>query len=224
MKKWKVIWIGVAVGLLASGCKGFAVESSQFQPKSSSIYVARDGGIFSATVENYENGNYSSDTLKEFITSEVSAYNESLGAPAAAENTEETGILPVSVSSCLAEDGKLTVIYQYENSEAFRAFVNEYKDTANQTVSFGTGTALAGREAGWLSEGGFVKLGKNAETMEARQKDLEKLGKERMVMVEASHPVTIQTEGTLLYVTRNVAVLDKNLVQVPEGKHYLIFR
>ena len=60
--------------------------------------------------------------------------------------------------------------------------------------------------------------------MEARQKDLEKLGKERMVMVEASHPVTIQTEGTLLYVTRNVAVLDKNLVQVPEGKHYLIFR
>ncbi|MCI8949498.1 MAG: hypothetical protein HFG49_05560 [Lachnospiraceae bacterium] len=223
MNKWKVLWIAGAAGLMISGCKGFATESSQFQPETSSIYVDRSGGIFSATVEPYENGNYNSETLKEFIANEVASYNESLGAPAASENTKET-ILPVAVNSCLAENGRLTVIYQYENSEAFRAFANEYKDTANQTVSFGTGTAQAGREAGWFLDGGFVKLGKGETITEAQKKDLEKLGKERMVMVEASHPVTIQTEGTLLYMTRNVTLLEKNLVQVPEGRHYLIFR
>ncbi len=43
-------------------------------------------------------------------------------------------------------------------------------------------------------------------------------------MVEADHSIILQTEGKILYVTRNVAVLGKNTVQIPEGKHYVVFR
>ena len=83
---------------------------------------------------------------------------------------------------------------------------------------------MARQEAGWFAGGDFVKLGRGDAVTAARQKDLERLEKERMVMVEADHSIILQTEGKILYVTRNVAVLGKNTVQIPEGKHYVVFR
>ena len=158
------------------------------------------------------------------ITDEVAAYNESLGASALPFAEGEEAPLPVAVDSCQAGEGKLWVVYRYKDSEAFRDFAREYHDKANETISFGTGTALAGQEAGWFTGGDFVKLGRGDEVTAARQKDLERLGKERGVMVEADHSIILQTEGKILYVTRNVAVLGKNTVQIPEGKHYVVFR
>lgn len=224
MKRWKAVCAVGAAVLFAWGCQKGSASEDGFCPETSSIYVAKDGGIFSATVETYETGNYDGGSLRKFIMDEVEAYNGRLGGSFAAGEDEEGEIPPVSVNSCQAEEGRLWVIYQYKNSESFRDFAEEYHDAANQTISFGTGTAAAGREAGWFTDAEFIKVGRGAQTVSARQKDLERLGKERMVMVEADHLITIQTEGTILYVTRDVAVVGKNTVQVPEGKHFVIFR
>ena len=224
MNRWKVVWAAAAAGLLICGCARAGRPENKFLPQVSSIYVAKDGEIFSATVEPWEDGEYDSASLRQFITDEVAAYNESLGASALPFAEGEEAPLPVAVDSCQAGEGKLWVVYRYKDSEAFRDFAREYHDKANETISFGTGTALAGQEAGWFTGGDFVKLGRGDEVTAARQKDLERLEKERVVMVEADHSIILQTEGKILYVTRNVAVLGKNTVQIPEGKHYVVFR
>lgn len=223
MKKWKMAAAVIMAGLMLHGCSGFAGGGSEFLPESSGIYVTRDGAIFSATVEAYDSGSYTSEALLDFVKREVAAYNESLGAPAAAENPKEGDALPVSVSSGQVKDGKIVVVYQYADSSSFQAFAEEYQDTANQVKSFQVGTAAAGKTAGWFSEGEFVKVEKD-KTTAAKADDLEKLEKEQAVLVETDHPVTIQTEGKILYVTNGAAVSGTNQVTVSEGKHCIVFR
>ena len=44
-----------------------------------------------------------------------------------------------------------------------------------------------------------------------------------MLWIETEQPVEIQVEGAVRYMTEGVALVKKNIVQVPEGVHYLIF-
>ena len=122
----KGVWAAAAAGLLICGCARAGRPENKFLPQVSSIYVAKDGEIFSATVEPWEDGEYDSASLRQFITDEVAAYNESLGASALPFAEGEEAPLPVAVDSCQAGEGKLWVVYRYKDSEAFRDFAREY--------------------------------------------------------------------------------------------------
>ncbi len=212
-----------SLGLTLHGCQGFAGGGGEFLPESSGIYVTKDGVVLSATVETYDSGVYTSEALLDFVKKEVAAYNESQGAPAVAENPEEGSPLPVSVRLGQAAEGKLTVVYQYADSSSFQKFAKEYHDTANQAKSFQVQTAAAGKAAGWFSEGEFLKVGKDGATA-AEEGDLEKLDKEQVILVEADHPMEIQTEGKILYATKDVTLSGASQATVPEGKHCIVFR
>lgn len=224
MKKWKAVLAAVMAGLMVYGCKGMPSEKNTFEPTVSSIYVTKDGTISSATVESYDKDYYKQEALQEYVMSEVASYNQSLGAAAVAHNIDGADPVPVAVTSCTMEDGKAVVIYQYLDSSVFRTFAQEYHDEANQTKAFGTDTVSGGRAQGWLADGSFVKVGKGTEVSDAPQGELDKLSDERMIMVEADHTVTIQTEGKVLYMTQGVTLTGTNTVQVPEGLHYVIFK
>lgn len=224
MKNWKAVLAAVLAGLMVYGCKGTPSDKAAFEPAVSSIYVAKDGTVSSATVENCDKDYYKQEALQEYVMSEVAAYNQSLGSAAVAHNIEGADAVPVAVTSCTIKDGKAVVIYQYLDGSVFQAFAEEYHDEANQTKAFGTDTVSGGRAKGWLTDGDFVKPGKGTETSDAGQEELDKLSEERIVMVETDHPVTIQTEGKVLYMTRGVTLTGSSTAQAPEGLHYLIFK
>lgn len=225
MKRWRIVAAAAAasLGLMLHGCQGFAKGGGEYQPESSGIYVTRDGVILSATVETYDSGAYTSEALLDFVKKEVAAYNESQGAGAAAENPKEGSPLPVAVVSGQAAEGRLVVVYQYGDAGSFQKFAQEYHDVANQAKSFQVQTAAVGKAAGWFSEGEFVKIGKDGATA-AGEGDLEKLDKEQVILVEADHPMKIQTEGKILYTTRDIALSGTSQATVPEGKHCIVFR
>lgn len=224
MKNWKAVLAAVLTGLMVYGCKGLSSEKSTFEPAVSSIYVTKDGTISSATVESYDKDYYRQEALQEYVMSEVSGYNQSLGAAAVAHNIDGADPVPVAVTSCSMKDGRAVVIYQYLDGSTFQAFAEEYHDEANRTKAFGTDTVSGGRSQGWMTDADFVKAGKGAEASDAGQGELDKLSDERIIMVETDHPVTIQTEGKVLYMTRGVTLTDSSTVQVPEGLHYVIFK
>lgn len=220
MKRWMAAGAGAGIALMIFGCSRLAGEDKGFLPRASSIYVTKDGVISSATVEAYEGKNYSSSDLLAFISREVAEYNAVQNGQ---EGQEEPEVLPVAVISCQAEEGRLTVVYRYADSDAFRQFAEEYHDEANQTIAFHTDTASSGRLFGWLEDGEFVKVEKN-NVRKAAQEELNKLKKERVIQVETDHPLVIQTEGKILYTTRGVALPERTTARIPQGKHYIIFK
>ncbi len=237
--RWKAVSAAAVVSLLFFGCKRYTPVEKGFAPEVSSIYVAEDGTIFSATVEDCGTDRYSSEGLEAFVTEEVARYNESLGYPAAepaadqdregrekkSRDRESEPNLPVTVVSCQVTDGKATAIYQYLDSASFLAFAESYHDDANRLRSLGTGSASSGRVQGWFEDGEYVKPGgQSGEVQPAQKEELDRLNKERMLLVETSHPVTIQTEGTICYMTRDVELSGEDVALVPAGKHYIVFK
>lgn len=231
--RWKTAAAAAVVSLLLFGCKRYTPEEKVFAPEVSSIYVTEEGTILSATVEDCETDRYTSEGLEAFVTKEVASYNESLGYPAAAveEDKDQEGrsresaqSLPVTVVSCQVANGKATAIYQYLDSASFLAFAESYHDNANRLRSLGTGSASSGRVQGWFEDGEYVKPGRNGEVWPAQKEELDRLNKERMLLVETSHPVTIQTEGKICYMTRNVELSGEDVALVPAGKHYIVFK
>lgn len=246
--RWKTAAAAAVVSLLLFGCKRYTPEEKVFAPEVSSIYVTEEGTILSATVEDCGTDRYTSEGLEAFVTKEVASYNESLGYPAAAAGKDEdqegrdpedrgqrsgdregrsresAQSLPVTVVSCQVANGKATAIYQYLDSASFLAFAESYHDNANRLRSLGTGSASSGRVQGWFEDGEYVKPGRNGEVWPAQKEELDRLNKERMLLVETNHPVTIQTEGKICYMTRNVELSGEDVALVPAGKHYIVFK
>ncbi|MDO5416835.1 MAG: hypothetical protein Q4F29_06525 [Lachnospiraceae bacterium] len=224
MRKLRAAAAAFLAGLMICGCRGNASDAAGFQPETSSIYVAEDGTISSATVEPYDKDYYSQEKMEAFIISEVTRYNESIGGAAAARNIEGSETLPVSVESCSLKDGKATVIYEYLDSDSFLSFAREYRDEANRTNAFGVMDAAGARTQGWVVDGDFMKIGKELEGSEASRDEISRLDKEMVVMVDTDHPVTVQTAGTIRYITKGASLTGRHVAEIPEGKHYIIFQ
>ncbi|MCI8297519.1 MAG: hypothetical protein HFG22_16905 [Lachnospiraceae bacterium] len=137
---------------------------------------------------------------------------------------EQEQSLPVTVVSCQVTEGKATAIYGYLDSASFLAFAESFHDEANRLRSLGIGSASSGRVQGWFEDGEYVEPGPNGGVQTAKKEELDRLNKERMLLVETSHPVTIQTEGEICYMTQGVELSGDDVAVVPAGKHYIVFK
>lgn len=225
-KGWKAAGIAVLAVLWLYGCQGPYSGADAFKPETSSIYITKDGVIFSGMVESFDTNkkeNYREESLQRFVLEEVALYNESLGALKAAQNEEGKEPLPVAVQSCDLRDGCVTAVYRYRDSESFLDFGRQYFGASDRVKGFMVCSVEEARKAGWLEGAGLVKLQKNGEEKALGNRELDKLDKGRVVWVETDYPVEIQVEGRVRYVTEGVVVVDKNTAQVPAGAYYLLF-
>lgn len=210
MGKTGVAALAVMTGILLSGC---AMENkSTFPPQQSVVYVSKDGGIYTALVEHYDASDtgYSAEELKAMAESEAADYNREYGATGAQES--------VAVTECTIGEGTALIVYRYATTEDLCRFTERSQDEANHPKEFKLTTNSAyltgdGKEEGWTD------ARKNSPaTLETVRK------KKDLPMVVASGPVTIQTEGRILYYRGAVSLKDEFTAQVEEGEGCLVFR
>lgn len=223
MKQRKAAAAVMLAALLTCGCSGPYLRTMAFSPETNSIYVAEDGTISSAMVEEYEHIEVQQDELWAFVANEVALFNEQLGASGSAQNEKGKEALPVSVESCTAADGKMTAVYAYRDSACFLQFSENYYGTSFRPTAFETAAVEEGRQQGWMDGGELMKPGKGGELAAAGVQELEKLDKGRIVRIETENPLEIQTEGAIRYMSKGVVLSKRNTAQVPAGMYYLIF-
>lgn len=225
MKSKKTVLAAVLTGILLYGCRGLS-GSDTFVPEANSIYIAKDGTIFSAMVESYGEGNYQQDEFEQFLMNELSSYNADAGSDSAFRNTEGSEPLPVSLTSSELKEGRAVAVYQYRDAESFLDFTKNYNEVLCQVLNLETDTVLNGKSKGWLTGKEWQKPAKtrNSESSKAESSELDKLDKGRIVLIETENPVLIQTEGTILYMTKDIVPAGKNTAQIPAGTHYIIFK
>lgn len=225
-KPWRVAGAVAVAVLWLWGCQGPYPGIESFQPDTGSLFIGKDGLIASSMTEIIDQGkreNYQQESLWNFVTEEVAGFNESLGASRAAQNEEGEEVLPVAVRSCALKDDRVTAIFQYKDSASFLAFNQGYFGISERLNQLAVSTVLEARTHGWLMAGNMVKPGKSGEASLPAENELERLDKGWMVWIETEHPVEVQVEGAVRYMTEGVTVVKKNIVQVPAGVHYLIF-
>ncbi|MEY8352835.1 hypothetical protein AALB39_05675 [Lachnospiraceae bacterium 54-53] len=207
MKKKKAVFAALITAGMLTGCLGRG-GSSTLNEESSRIFVTEEGTLQTATVETYADQDYyNSEELKAYLEAAVSAYNGVHGQGA------------VTLDSCSLEKGTARMIFRYGSGEDLAGFTAEYEDRSNQVDSI-TVTSFSEVLAQSESEGTvFLKA---PDGKQADGKELSKRGESRAVVVETQNPVTIQTQGKLLFVSDNVVIKDRHTAQLPQGKSYII--
>ncbi|WP_077611947.1 hypothetical protein [Clostridium sp. Marseille-P2415] len=207
-KKKAVLAVLVAAGML-TGCLGDG-GSSTLNGESSRIFVTEEGILKTSTVEAYADQDYyNAEELKAYLEEAVSAYNGTHGQGA------------VTLDSCTMEKGSAQMIFRYGSGNDLAGFASEYEDKANQVDSIAV-TSLSDVLGQTESEGTvFVKA---SDGKQADKKALSSKGESHAVVVETQNPVTIQTQGKLLFISGNAIVKDRHTVQISQGKSYIIFK
>lgn len=209
MKKKKAILAALIAAGMLTGCLG-RVGSGSLNGESSRIFVTEEGMLQTATVETYADQDYyNADELKAYLQEAASAYNQVHGQGA------------VTLDSCNMEKGSAHMIFGYGSGDDLVGFTSEYEDKENRVDSIQV-TTLSAATGSIGAEG--VVLVKTSDGKQADKKALSGKEKFRTVVVETQNPVTIQTEGKLIFVSNNVDVKDRHTVQITKGKSYIIFK
>lgn len=210
MKKRKAVLAALLAAGLLTGCLGNGGGSSTLNSESSRIYVTEEGTLQTATVESYaQKDYYNGDELKTFLEEAVSQYN---GA---------NGQNQVALDSCTLDNGTARMMFHYASPDALIGFTTQYEDKANLVESISV-NKLSDVYDQSESEGvAFIKASNGKET---DRKTLSKRGDNRAVVMTSANPVTIQTQGKILFVSNNVVIKDSHTVQTTKGKSYIIFK
>ena len=209
MKKKKAFLAAfLAVGML-TGCLGRS-GGGTMNTESSRIYVTEEGALQTATVETYtQQDYYRADELKAYLEEAVSGYNEAHGQGA------------VTLDSCTLESGNAKMVFRYASGSDLAGFTSQYEDKVNQVDSI-TVTRVSDILEQSESEG--VAFKKASDGKPAEKKALSNKGDCFAIVVETPQPVTIQTQGKLLFTSKNVSIKDHYTVQTAKGKNYIIFK
>ena len=209
MKKKKAFLAAfLAIGML-TGCLGRS-GGGTMNTESSRIYVTEEGALQTATVETYtQQDYYRADELKAYLEEAVSGYNEAHGQGA------------VTLDSCTLENGNAKMVFRYASGSDLAGFTSQYEDKVNQVDSI-TVTRVSDILEQSESEG--VTFKKASDGKPAEKKALSNKGDCFAIVVETPQPVTIQTQGKLLFTSKNVSIKDHYTVQTAKGKNYIIFK
>lgn len=218
MKLNKYIMLTAAIAVLATGCGNKAETTAPFSPTESSIYVTREGKITSATVEKYENDYYTAEELKASAEEDLEAINGPAGAAAADSSTQEK--LAV-VSECSVKDGTIKLLIDFKDANTYLQYLDTFTDEEDETVkSLDVTTVADGLSKGYLVDETFTKPGENKEISSQevmKQSDLYVAAVEGAAM--------IQPEGKIQYISKNVTVVDGNMVHTSgDGVSYIVFK
>ena len=129
MKKRGFLLAACTVGVMLSGCGS---RETAFSPSESCVYVAKDGALSSALVEQ---------------------------TGALAQNQKNAERLPAALKSVKAGKDTVTAIFEYASFEDLKAFgeTNDNEDTSNSLTALEAKPLSEAIADGWFSEGELVK-------------------------------------------------------------------
>ena len=209
MKKKKAFLAAFLAAGMLTGCLGRS-GGGTMNAESSRIYVTEEGALQTATVETYtQQDYYRADELKAYLEEAVTGYNEAHGQGA------------VTLDSCTLENGNAKMVFRYASGSDLAGFTSQYEDKVNQVDSI-TVTRVSDILEQSESEG--VAFKKASDGKPAEKKALSNKGDRFAIVVETPQPVTIQTQGRLLFTSKNVSIKDHYTVQTAKGKNYIIFK
>lgn len=198
MKKWNRILPLAATVLLLGGCGKAVVETT-------TIAIQKDGTIEHTMVENF--GEESLDALQSMMTDKAAAYNSSSGAGVTVDTVEE-------------EEGIVRVVMTYPDAASFDGFMNMdvvavdpalrapfFYDTVEDAYMQGFDLEVKLQSV----EGEEVLQGKD---------DILLMGKNKLIIYDnemnLGAPVQISTQEKPLYISSNVTVAGKNLLEISD--------
>ena len=115
MKKRGFLLAACTVGVMLSGCGS---RETAFSPSESCVYVAKDGALSSALVEQTGGISVDENELKQYLETAVIHFNEEKGAGALAQNQKNAERLPAALKSVKAGKDTLTALEAKPLSEA----------------------------------------------------------------------------------------------------------
>ena len=135
---------------MIAGC-----SSVKFESTVSSIYVDKNGTIFGADIESFDNSSFAEERYKEadlkaFVEDEVKAYNQEKAGiseayePEEKEKNDASEPLPVSISSLTVEENKAKLILKYANCDDYLAFTKA--DDTVTGILFATAAQASGAD------------------------------------------------------------------------------
>lgn len=212
MKKRTKLALLALTAVLSAGCKQ-SQKSSEIQVDTGRIYVSREHVVSGVITHTYEDTGAAFDQqeLQNEVEGFITAYNEKHG-----QGSE--GFVPVKLTSCTVDGQKGTLVIEYGTADNFIGFSNSQADDSHTVTRLMVDTVAGGLTAGAITDGTFVKPDGTA----AAQEEILKQSELHLVAAEGS--VTIQTEGTIVYMSEGTELSDAFTAKVPEGKSYIIFK
>ena len=201
MEKWKKISLLVRLGFILSGCGKTTVEVT-------TIAIQKDGTIVHTMVENF--GEESVDTLQSMMQEKVDIYND--------DNSGTEG--SITINTVETDEGMVKVVMTYPDAASFDGFMNMDVVAVDPALRapFFYGTVEDAYMQGYDME---ISL-ESAEEGDGLQgkNDLLSMGKNKLIIYDnemnQGAAVQISTQEKPLYISDNVTVAGKNLVEVSE--------
>lgn len=217
MKKREFFLAACTMGVLLAGCGS---QKTAFSPSESCVYVAKDGALSSALVEQTGGISVDEKELKQYLETSVIHYNEGKGASASAENQKKAEKLPVALNSVKAGNDTVTAIFDYASFEDLKAFgeTNDNEDTSNSLTLLEAEPLSEAISDGWFSEGELVKA-------DGSEAGADALSNEKSGMaVKTEGSAVLMLGGKVLYRSQNTELKDESTITLPEtGTAYVIF-
>ena len=201
MENWKKISLLVLLGFILSGCGKTTVEVT-------TIAIQKDGTIVHTMVENF--GEESVDTLQSMMQEKVDIYND--------DNSGTEG--SITINTVETDEGMVKVVMTYPDAASFDGFMNMDVVAVDPALRapFFYGTVEDAYMQGYDME---ISL-ESAEEGDGLQgkNDLLSMGKNKLIIYDnemnQGAAVQISTQEKPLYISDNVTVAGKNLVEVSE--------
>jgi len=210
MKKHFIAVAGISIGILLTGCA--RSRTSTFPPEQSAIYVSREGALYTSLVRDYDPSDtgYNTEELLAMAQSEVTEYNSGQGA--------DSGQVPVAVADCRVEEGTASIVYAYAGADHLLRFTELTQDEDNhpETLEVSTNTL-------YFAAGAAPVVWTDARKNAAADQNTV-LKKKDLPLVAVTGPVTVQTEGQILYYSGQVDLKDEFTARIAEGTAYIVFR
>ena len=113
-KSMRGILFLAACAALFTGCARSGGDRGSFTENT--LYVAKDGTVFWTSTEEYGEGSYKEEELRDFAGAKISQFNQSLGKEAAYENRDGSEALPVALDEVSMKDGRAVLVTEYDLS------------------------------------------------------------------------------------------------------------
>ena len=201
MEKWKKISLLVLAGFILGGCGKTTVEVT-------TIAIQKDGTIEHTMIEDF--GEESVDSLRSMMMEKVAAYSES--DPEAGNG--------ITVNTVEADGSVVKVVMTYPDADSFDGFMNMDVAAVDPALRapFFYGTVEDAYMQGYdlditlqSADGGETLQGKN---------ELLTMGKNKIIIYDnemnLGAPVQISTQEEPLYISDNVTVAGKKVMEVSE--------
>lgn len=180
----------LAVGIFVFGSCGIDYTETD----TNTVYVLKDGKIVSTDIEKFNQQNYDSEKLKNYLDSVVDTYNN--------ENGEDSLIQ----KSLTVEENTAMLVLEYADTKV-------YKDISG--VELFVGTIQEAKDAGYTFEAEYAKM-KDGKAVVASAEEFMNDEEYKVIVIKSNTKVVVQ--GKIGYVSvQNVENVGKDYVVIKDG-------